>query len=53
MDLILKPCVTLGRSPEFTVSRMLMVLEDKNLDLIAFEFDLWSFVISSGDIMPR
>lgn len=51
MDLILKLCVTLGRSPEFTVNGILVVLEDKNLNLMDFEFDLWCSVVSPGSLV--
>lgn len=52
MDLILKLCVTSGRSPYFTVNGIiLVVLEDKNQNLMDFEFDLWCFVVSPGSLV--
>lgn len=52
MDLILKLCVTSGRSPDFTVNGIiLVVLEDKNQNLMDFEFDLWCFVVSPGSLV--
>lgn len=52
MDLILKLCVTLGRSPDFTVNGIiLVVLEDKSQNLMDFEFDLCCFVVSPGSLV--